>query len=158
MLTKTKVAYYKLMSYWPPFLGAGVRIRSIAPKTGTIVVEMGLHRWNSNYVGTHFGGSLYAMCDPFFMLLLIEGLGKNYIVWDKKASIRFKKPGRGKVSATFHISPEQIEEIRRMADQGGKVEPVFQVKVLDSEGETIAEVEKILHVRLKPKKEDSTSN
>lgn len=88
-----------LMNIWAPFLGAGIRVKRLAPDWKEIDVEMKLHWWNANYVGTHYRGSLYFMTDPFFMLMLIENLGKDYVVWDKSASIRFKKPGRGTVSA-----------------------------------------------------------
>lgn len=115
---------------------------------------MKLHWWNRNYVGTHFGGSLYTMCDPFYMLLLMEALGRDYIVWDKRASIRFLKPGRGTVRARFHIPEERVEEIRREADavdreSPAKVEPTFTVDVVDEDGEAVARVEKLLYVRKK---------
>ena len=77
---------------------------------------MKLRWWNRNYVGTQFGGSLYSMCDPFFMLILVEALGPRYVVWDKAATIRFRRPGRGTVHATFHIPQERIDEIRAAAD------------------------------------------
>ncbi|HSG40900.1 MAG TPA: DUF4442 domain-containing protein, partial [Thermoanaerobaculia bacterium] len=105
--------------------------------------------WNRNYVNTHFGGSLYSMCDPFFMLMLMDALGRGYIVWDKAATIRFRRPGKGTVSARFHIPPERVEEIRAAADANGKVEPVFTVEVTDEKGEVVAEVEKLLYVRRK---------
>ena len=87
-----------LMNVWPPFLGAGIRVKRLQPDWKEVDVEMKLRGWNSNYVGTHYGGSLYSMADPFYMLMLIENVGRNYIVWDKSASIRFKKPEKGIVS------------------------------------------------------------
>ena len=116
-----------------------------------IDVEMKLRFWNRNYVGTHFGGSLYSMTDPFFMLMLIDNLGPEYLVWDKAATIRFKKPGRGKVRAEFRLSDEQIDEIRRAAATNGKTEPTFVVQVKDEAGEVVAEVEKVLWVKRKDK-------
>ena len=89
------------------------------------------------------------MCDPFFMLILLEHLGRDYIVWDKAASIQFLKPGRGTVTATFHISPEQIAELRAQADREGKIEPLFNVDVIDEQGEVVAKVEKRLYIRKK---------
>jgi hypothetical protein len=86
-----------LLNVWPPFLGAGIRVNRFQPDWKGIEVEMKLRRWNSNYVGTHYGGSLYSMADPFYMLMLIENLGSDYIVWDKSATIRFKKPGKGRL-------------------------------------------------------------
>jgi len=76
-------------------------------------------------------------------------LGKDYIVWDKAASIQFKKPGRGRVKARFHIPPERVEEIRKDVDAHGKIEPVFFVDVVGEEGEVIVSVEKLLYVRRK---------
>jgi hypothetical protein len=137
------------MNMWPPLMGAGIRIKSVSVDRLTVVVVMKLGLLNRNIVGVHFGGSLYAMCDPFFMLILMEQLGKDYIVWDKAASIRFIRPGRGRVSATFHIPQEKIDEIRKAADTSRKVEPTFTVQVLDHAGAIVAEVEKLLHVRRK---------
>jgi hypothetical protein len=115
----------------------------------TIEVRMPLHFWNRNAVGTHFGGSLYTMCDPFFMLILINALGQDYVVWDKAATIRFKKPGIGTVKALFHISQERIDQIRAQADAQGKVEPQFQIQVTDQDGNVVAEIDKLLYVRKK---------
>ncbi len=123
----------RLLNLYPPYLGAGVRVRPSADLR-TFEVRMKLRFWNRNLVGTAFGGSLYAMCDPFFMLILIEALGRGYVVWDKAATIRFRRPGRGTVKATFHISQERIDEIRAAADAGGKVEPVFKAEVFDGPG------------------------
>ncbi len=138
-----------LLNIWLPFLGAVIRIKRLASDWKEIDVEMKLRWWNANYVGTHYGGSLYSMADPFFMLMLIENLGKDYIVWDKAASIRFKKPGRGKVSASFRLTEEQIGEIRHALDSQPKIERVFTVEVKDESGGVVAEVEKLLHVRKK---------
>jgi len=139
----------RLLNLYPPYLGAGVRVRSSADLR-TFEVRMKIQFWNRNYVGTAFGGSLYAMCDPFFMLILTEALGRrDYVVWDKAATIRFRRPGRGTMKATFHIPQERIDEIRAAADAGGKVEPVFTVEVFDEKGELVADVEKLLYVRRK---------
>ncbi len=139
------------LNIWPPFRGAGIRVRRLTSDWTEIDVEMKLRWWNRNYVGTHYGGSLFSMTDPFFALMLIENLGKDYIVWDKSASIRFKKPGRGTVSASFRLSEEQIREIKQAlnSQEKQKIEPVFTVEVKDESGSVIAEVEKLLHIRRK---------
>lgn len=137
----------RLINFYPPFLGAGIRSRRLDEYTTR--VEMKLTALNRNILGTHFGGSLYAMCDPWFLLILMRALGPDYIVWDKSASIQFLQPGRGKVTATFHIPPERVNEIRQEVDGGRKTEPTFTVDVLDDEGKTVARVEKVLYVRKK---------
>ena len=136
------------INIWPPFLAAGIHVRWGADMRSA-TVEMRLHFWNRNYVGTHYGGSLYSMTDPFYMLMLMENLGGGYIVWDKAASIRFRKPGKGTVRAEFRITQEQLDDIRNKAASLDKYEPVFRIEVKDGEGTVVAEVEKILHVRRK---------
>jgi hypothetical protein len=136
-----------LINLWPPFLGAGIRVTQ--PDWKAIDVEMKLRFWNSNYVGTHFGGSLYAMTDPFYMLMLIENPGQDDIVWDKYASVRFRQPGKGKVFAAFRLSGQQIEELRRELETQQKIEPAFAVDVKDETGAVIAEVQKVLRIRKK---------
>ena len=135
------------LNVYPPFAGAGIRVTRLDADWRAIDVEMKLRFWNSNYVGTHYGGSLYSMTDPFYMLMLIENLGREYVVWDKAATIRFKKPGVGKMRAEFRVSEEQINGIRESLKTERKVEPVFVVEVRDEGGGVVAEVEKILHVR-----------
>jgi acyl-coenzyme A thioesterase PaaI-like protein len=140
---------FRLINFYPPLLGAGIRVLHRESDDHTIRVRMKLTRLNVNLVGTHFGGSLYAMCDPFFMLILVHHLGEGYVVWDKAASIRFVRPGRGAVHAAFHIPPGTIDALRDQADRDEKLEPVFHVDVLDDSGEIIAQVEKRLYVRKK---------
>jgi len=147
--TKTSLALRRWINLWPPFLGMGVRIRRIAPDMKAVDVEVRLHFWNANYVGTHFGGSLFAMTDPFYMLMLMANLGSDYIVWDKAATIRYRKPGKGTVRAEFRLSDSQIDDIREKLKALPKYEPVFSVEVKDEAGVVIAEVEKVLHVRKK---------
>lgn len=136
-----------LMNLWPPFLGAGIRVKHLQPDWKEIDVELKLRRWNSNYVGTHYGGSLYSMTDPFLMLMLIENLGRDYIVWDKSASIRFRKPGKGTVTASFRLSEAEIQEIREALKTQEKIDRMFAVEVKDESGTVVAEVQKQLHVR-----------
>jgi hypothetical protein len=146
---KSSHALRRWINFWPPFLGAGIRVSRIAPDMKAIDVEMKLRFWNANYVGTQFGGSLFAMTDAFYMLMLMANLGRDYIVWDKAATIRYRKPGKGIVRAEFRLSDSQIEDIREKLKTLPKYEPVFSVEVKDEAGVVIAEVEKVLHVRKK---------
>ena len=136
-----------LANLYGPFLLAGIRTTELAEDFGAIEVEMALRPWNRNYVGTHFGGSLFAMADPWFMIMLMKRLGPGYRVWDKTGSIRFRKPGRGTVRARFELPAERVEEIRRAVDVSGRLEPVFSAVIVDAQGEVVAEVEKTLSVR-----------
>ncbi len=140
---------YRWINFYPPFVGAGIRVTQSSADPYTMRVRLGLHWYNGNAFGTHFGGSLYAMCDPFFALILLQTIGRGYLVWDKTAAIQFLRPGRGVVKVTFHIAPEQVAEIRGRADAGAVVEPAFQVDVLDEAGQVVARVDKLLYVRKK---------
>jgi hypothetical protein len=139
----------QLINVWPPFLGAGIRIQRIDPSWRAVDVEMKLCFWNRNYVGTHYGGSLYSMTDPFYMVMLINILGPAYTIWDKSASIRSRRPGRGTVHAHLEITDEQVASIHRQLETAEKIEPTFSVDVQDASGEVIAEVQKVLSIRRK---------
>jgi hypothetical protein len=137
----------RAINIWPPFFGAGSRVRWRSNRA--VDVEMKLRFWNRNYVGTHYGGSLYSMADPFYMLMLMENLGRDYIVWDKAASIRFRKPGKGRVKAEFRLTDAQLDDIREKLKLQETYEPTFVVEVKDEAGEVVAEVQKVLHIRRK---------
>lgn len=139
------------INYWGPFLGAGIKVIHADKEMTKITVELKETWFNRNIVGVHFGGSLYAMCDPFFMGILLHHLGKDFVVWDKEAKIKFKRPGKGRVRATFEISPQEIENIRQSAIKQGKIEPVFKTTIRDLDDNVIAEVEKTVYVKSKNK-------
>lgn len=129
----------------------GIRVRRMSEDMRETDVEMVQRFWNTNYVDVHFGGSLSAMTDPFYMLMLMENLGPDYIVWDKAGSIRYRKPAKGTVLAEFRLTQQQIDEVRLAAETQPKVEPVFTVHVKDSNGIVVCEVQRTLHVRKKQK-------
>jgi acyl-coenzyme A thioesterase PaaI-like protein len=139
------------MNFWPPFRGAGIRVRHIADDWSEARVELSAGRIRRNFVGTHYGGSLFSMTDPFYALMLIHRLGDRYLVWDQAASIDFVAPGRGMVIALFSLSEEKVQEIRGQASAGQKVLPQFEVEVKDEAGVLVARVRKTLYVRLKPR-------
>lgn len=142
-----QIAFF--LNFYPPYLGAGVRIRMLKDNPKGLEIRMKLRWWNRNALGTQFGGSLYSMCDPFYVLLLMDRLGPEYVIWDKAASIWFLKPGRGTMRAVFEIPDERVEQIRADAETQGKTEPVFRLNVTDEAGEVIAQLEKTLYVRKK---------
>jgi len=151
MARKTPPSLLRMgMNLWPPFLGAGIRVRSIAPDFREVRVDMRLGFGNRNYFGTHFGGSLYAMTDPFFVLMVHHNLPRGYMVWDKAGSIEYVAPGRGPVSATLRIEQADVDTIVRMTADGDKHLHLFQVDIVDREGLTVAKVEKIVYARRKP--------
>jgi acyl-coenzyme A thioesterase PaaI-like protein len=135
------------MAFYPPYLGAGVRIENVDTDAGCITVAMPLWPWTRNAVGTHFGGSLYSMCDPWFMLLLMIRLGNEFIVWDKSATIDFRRPGRGRVRATFAVDEATVARVRAEALARGRCRPVLVADVVDDAGELVAQVTKTLSVR-----------
>ena len=136
-----------MLNLYPPYVGAGVRIASIAPDWSEMIVDLKLRFYNRNYVGTHYGGNLFTMTDPFHMLMLIQRLGDGYKVWDQRAEITFLKPGRGRVRATMRVSEAEIEAIRIATEEGDKHLPQFQVEIRDEQGDLVATVAKTLYVR-----------
>lgn len=144
-----KNLFKKFINYYAPFLGAGIKLDKMNADFTHAEVSMKLTLYNKNYVGTQFGGSLYSMIDPWYMLMLIENLGNNYIVWDKAAHIQFKKPGRGKVFAHFDLTQDQILEIKEKVKVHQKIDYQFKVIIFDKHHKTVAEVIKTLYIREK---------
>ena len=134
---------------FPAFRGTGARITYIAGDYREVHVKVPLSWRTRNYVGTIYGGSLYGAVDPHYMIMLIKILGPGYVVWDKAATIRFKKPGRSTLFARFLISEEEIEEIRRRLETEPSIDRVYKVDLTDADGVVHAAVEKTIYVRKK---------
>lgn len=137
----------QILNIYPPYLGAGISVDNISEDWKELHVSMSLRWYNRNFVGTHFGGSLYALIDPHLMLLLIQLLGKEYIVWDKAASIEFIKASKKKVSAVISISEDTLEEIKQNTEDGKKYLPTFSIEIRDEDDELVAIAEKVIYVR-----------
>jgi hypothetical protein len=122
----------------------------IAPDWSEIRVRLPLSWRTRNYVGTIFGGSLYASVDPYYMLMLIERLGPGYVVWDKVASIRFRRPGTSTLTATFRIDDDEVSAVKAaVAEAGGEVDRAYVVELVDEHGKVHAVVEKVIYVATK---------
>ncbi|ENU22208.1 hypothetical protein F993_03096 [Acinetobacter proteolyticus] len=141
-----------MLNHYSPYRGAGIAIETIDLDDYYIRVKMPLTRRNRNLVGTHFGGSLYSMVDPFYMLILIHHLGHKYIVWDKSATINFLSPGRNTVYAEIRLNADEITEIKKLAENHEPVLRHYSLNIVDDAGTRIAEVEKVLYIRRKKPK------
>ena len=137
------------INLYPPYLMTGIHVSRVSADFREIDIELALRFYNRNYVGTQFGGSLYAMVDPFYMLMLMRNLGSDYVVWDRSASIDFIRPGRGRVRAELRIDDTTLEQIRQATRHGDKHFPQFEVEILDTAGQVVARVKKTLYVRKK---------
>ncbi|UWX97319.1 DUF4442 domain-containing protein [Arthrobacter zhaoxinii] len=139
----------RFMNVWPPFAFTGIRITRLDPEYWGVSVRLRSYWWNKNVAGVHFGGSLFAMTDPFWMMLLLHHLGGDHVVWDRAAEVEFLKPGKGEVRAEFVLDPADVERLRRLAANGDKVLEWFSVDVTDSTGDVVARIRKQVHVRRK---------
>ncbi len=147
-----------LMNLWPPFLCNGIAVAEISTDWSVVSVRLRQRFWNRNFVGTHFGGNLFAMTDPFWMLMVMHRLGDDYVVWDKAASIEFVTPGRGDVRARFELAAATVEELRAEAKDGAKVLRWFDVDVLSVQNEIVARVRKQVYVRKKRQRMDEIAH
>ena len=140
----------KFLSYWPPFYFSGIKVESVNNDLTYVKVRLKAGTTNKNYKGTHFGGSLYAMVDPFYMFMVMQQLGNLYIVWDYAAHIEFIKATSSEVYAEFHLTQEQINQIIIDAEKSKKIFPEFIVEIKSKKDhELIARVKKVLYVRKK---------
>jgi acyl-coenzyme A thioesterase PaaI-like protein len=143
--------FRRLLNLWPPFLFNSIRVLSLDDDYTEARVVLRLRPWNRNYVRAQFGGNLFAMTDPFWMLLILHHLGREHYVWDKAATIDFVAPGRADVYAHFQLEPSVLDELRTAAAGGEKVLRWFEVPIKTAAGEVIAVVRKQIYVRLKPR-------
>ncbi len=140
----------RLMNIWPPYLAAGIRVREISADYRYARVDLRLGLLNRNYVGVHFGGSLFAMADPFYMLLYLKNMGPDYVVWDRAGQIEFLRPGRGTVTAEFRISEQDIERARRETADGQRFLVDHDVAIRARDGELVARVRRTVYFKQKP--------
>ena len=149
---KKSWAFRLIMNIWPPMFFAGIRVTQISKDFKFAHVQLTLRPWNKNAVGSHFGGSLFAMTDPFYMLMILSNLGKDYVVWDKSADIDFIKPGKDKVTAEFQLTQSLIDEIINKTANGDKYLPEIPVYVKDQQGQIVAKLNRTLYIRRKKSK------
>ena len=138
------------INLWPPFLLAGIHVTALSADYRHTRVELRQRPWNMNYVRSHFGGSLFAMTDPFWMLMLLQNLGRDYYVWDKAGEIEFVKPGKGVVATEFRLDDALLDQVRKAAAGGDKHLRWFSNEIADANGDVVARVRKQVYVRLKP--------
>lgn len=141
--------YKKLINFYPPFLGAGIRIKEYSKDGNSYLVEMKLRWYNRNVAGSHFGGSLYSMCDPFFVFAAYSYFGDDYIIWDKSASIEYVRPGMGTVHALFEIPLDKLKEMKIEVEQEGRRTFNFNTEILDTKNRVVSKVDKEIYIKKK---------
>ncbi len=141
-----------VFNFFPAFRGTGGRVTFLSEDFRELRLALPLNWRTRNYVGTIFGGSLYACVDPFYMILLIQTLGPDYVVWDKAATIRFLRPGRGTLYARFLLPPEETEAIRKILETEASVDRIYRIDLADAAGTVHTTVEKTIYVRRRDRK------
>ena len=136
--------------FFPAWWGTGANVTYVAGDFREVRVELPLSWRTRNYVGTIFGGSMYGAVDPMYMIMLIKLLGRDYVVWDKAAAIRFRKPGRSTLYATFRIDDAELDSIRELTKNSDAIDRVFTVDLADRDGVVHASIEKTIYIRRKP--------
>ena len=145
----TSRAWRFAFNCFPAYRGTGARCTYIAADWKEIHIKLPLNWRTRNYVGTIFGGSIYCAVDPMYMIMLIHLLGKDYVVWDKAASIRFRKPGRHTLFARFRIDDTELQHIQQELQQVEKIDRIYLVDLVDEQDTVHATIEKTIHVRRK---------
>ncbi len=140
-----------LVNLWPPLLFAGIKVTYLRRDYRELHVVLRLRWYNRNYVGVQYGGSLFSMTDPWYMLLLMHNLGRDYFVWDKQADIDYISPGRGHIYAQVVISDSLLDDIRAHTASGEKYLPTYTIELRDKDNILVARVKRQLYIKLKPR-------
>lgn len=138
--------FRRLMNWYPMYFGTGGKVLFWASDSSEVHLRLGLNLWTRNYVGTIFGGSLFAAADPFYMVMLMRILGNKYVVWDKTAHIRFRKPGKSRLYAVLKIEPADVESIRQQVKECGHASKTFTIRWLDKDSQVYAEIERQCYI------------
>ena len=138
-----------MFNLFPAYLGSGAKVTYIDASYKQLKIKLPLSWRTRNYVGTIYGGSMYAAIDPMYMLMLMRILGKDYVVWDKAASIRFRRPGTTTLYANFVITDEQVQEIQALVAENGEIDYHFQLDMVDEQGKVHAQFDKTIYVATK---------
>lgn len=149
-----KSTLFKFWNFWPPFFFSGIKIVNVSDDYLHVLVRLKLRFWNANYVGTQYGGLMFSMTDPFYMVMLIQNLGQEYIVWDKSACINYLKPGKTDVTAEFTLTNEDLSEIRRALETQSSMDWQRNVEVKDKNGVVVALVNKVIYIKKKIPKQN----
>ena len=139
----------RMLNFWPPFFFSGISVLEISKDFRHTKVRLKKKALTSNYVGTLFGGSLFAMTDPFYMVMILKNLGKDYIVWDKRSEIEYVSPGKSNVFAEFHLWDKDLDDIREQVASEGKYLKWFEVDIKSADGTVVAIVKKQIYIRKK---------
>lgn len=123
-----------LINLFPAYRRTGGRGYFLSSDYTEAHIKIGLNWKTRNYLGSVFGGSLYGAIDPIYVLQLLKILGKNYIVWDKSATIQFIKPVKGEVFAKFVIEDDLISIIKSEVAKNGKYHISLPVSLVDKNG------------------------
>jgi acyl-coenzyme A thioesterase PaaI-like protein len=146
--TRTRLYRYA-MNVFPAIFGTGVKILFIEDKWHEVQLRLGVNFWSRNYVGTIFGGSMFSATDPFYMIMLYRILGNEYVVWDKSATIRFKRPGSEKIYARLILTPDFIENVKRDVQEKGEMTYELKANWINKNEKVIAEIDRTLYVATK---------
>ena len=128
------------------YFGSGGKILFWASDSSEVHLRLKLNLWTYNYVGTIFGGSLFSAADPFYMVMLMRSLGPAYVVWDKTAHIRFKKPAKTRLYAVLIIMPEDLQNIKNQVKDCGHATKTFSIHWIDKDKTVYAEIERQCYV------------
>ena len=142
-------------NFFPALRGTGARVTYLSDDWREVRVRLPLNWRTRNYVGTIYGGSLYGAVDPFYMIMLIKILGPDYVVWDKAASIRFRKPGRSTLNARFLLDDAEVAAIKTALESGRSVDRTYRIELTDAAGVVHAEVEKVIYIARKIRQEEA---
>ncbi|MBL7849099.1 MAG: DUF4442 domain-containing protein [Cyclobacteriaceae bacterium] len=138
--------FRRLMNWYPMYFGTGGKVLFWASDSSEVHLRLGLNVWTRNYVGTLFGGSLFSAADPFYMLMLMKALGPSYVVWDKMANIRFRRPGKSRLYAVLKLMPADLESLKSQVKECGHATKTFSIQWIDKESNVYAEIERQCYI------------
>ena len=142
----SRVTRYALR-YYPCYRRTGVRVLHVSADFHEVRIKLPLNWKTRGYNGTLFGGSLYGCVDPVYMTMLSLLLGKNYIVWDRAATIDFVKAGKSPLYGTFQLPEGEIAQIRAELKTATRIQRTYYPELSDEHGVVHARFSKTIVIK-----------
>lgn len=131
----------------PMYRRSTARIIYVSDDLKTVRIKIPISYKNKNYIGSIFGGSLFSAVDPIPMIQLMTIFKEEYIVWDKSAHIRFKRPAKENMYANFEFTTEEIEDIQKKVHENKEVEHSKTTLITNKTGDIVyCEVTKLIYI------------
>ncbi|MBO6605454.1 PaaI family thioesterase [Psychroserpens sp.] len=138
---------YKYGFNWSPmYRRTTAKIIEVSEDLHKVVITLKLNWKNRNYAGSIFGGSMLSATDPIYMIMLIQILGNDYVVWDKAVEATYRRPAKDQIFGKFEFSKDEISKLKEDVLTYKEVTLEKTMHLVDKNDKVVASFNKTLYI------------